>query len=635
MAAGTFYAVNPFVFNRLFAGHIALLIGYALLPFAVAAALRSLSSPVLRWLVPSLWWAGLTSLSPHFAWIFGVVICSVAATALIMRQHPLRRIASWFVAVTGVFTLMSAYIYMPYSSTNLPTQVGAISLDLYRTTADPHLGLFANVLGLYGFWRIGPGPQLPKDVISGWPFLMLAILLIAAYGVWGTTRWANSGADQDLASDGSIGASTESVPARQIATPMDYRDKDSTRLSPRQLRFPLLIVAIAGYFLALGNQGPTGWLFSWAYNHVPFFSIMREPQKFLMLLALAYAVFFGWGVDRLRKLFGSSQRWAAATVAIVLALALPLGYTVTIFNGLAGQIKSSSLPPDYQRADALMGAGPGNVLALPWHIYLSYPFTNGRAVGNVLASSFRRSVISGDNVESGGVETQSTSPRSAYLQELFANGPQIHSFGELVAPLGVQFVVLAKTVDWPAYDWLTSQKNLKLVLNTSALEVWRNTAYGGVGQRVTTLSQVSSFTGLLALTGSNRLWGAVTTSNQTNTSGSTIQNSAGTTSRGVSTISPTVRQLSPVAYWIAAGTQAWVAVDAAYQRGWSLNGVSATQSAEGTVLIHVGVQSGILRFTPWGIVRLGYVISGVVIVMAMAVLWVTRRSETPVVNEVR
>jgi hypothetical protein len=90
-----------------------------------------------------------------------------------------------------------------------------------------------------------------------------------------------------------------------------------------------------------------------------------------------------------------------------------------------------------------------------------------------------------------------------------------------------------------------------------------------------------------------------------------------------------------VAYWIAAGTQAWVAVDAAYQRGWSLNGVSATQSAEGTVLIHVGVQSGILRFTPWGIVRLGYVISGVVIVMAMAVLWVTRRSETPVVNEVR
>lgn len=113
------------------------------------------------------------------------------------------------------------------------------------------------------------------------------------------------------------------------------------------------------------------------------------------------------------------------------------------------------------------------------------------------------------------------------------------------------------------------------------------------------------------------------------------QSGAGTTGRGESVTSTTVRQLSPVAYWITAGTQAWVAVDAAYQRGWSLNSVPATQSAEGTVLIHVGAQGGIPRFTPWGMIRLGYVISGVVIVMAMAILWVTRRSEGPVVNEVR
>jgi hypothetical protein len=47
VAAGTFYAVNPFVFNRLFVGHFPLLIGYALLPFATAAAIRSLSSKAL------------------------------------------------------------------------------------------------------------------------------------------------------------------------------------------------------------------------------------------------------------------------------------------------------------------------------------------------------------------------------------------------------------------------------------------------------------------------------------------------------------------------------------------------------------------------------------------------------------
>ena len=61
----------------------------------------------------------------------------------------------------------------------------------------------------------------------------------------------------------------------------------------------LIFIGFVGFFLALGDQGPTGWLFLWAYDHVTFFALMREPQKFVMLLALSYAVFFGWGVGHL------------------------------------------------------------------------------------------------------------------------------------------------------------------------------------------------------------------------------------------------------------------------------------------------------------------------------------------------
>lgn len=78
VAAGTLYAVNPFVFNRLYAGHIALLFGYALLPFATAAALRSVDDRPFRWTIVALWWSLLTALSPHFAWIFGVIVVGVA-----------------------------------------------------------------------------------------------------------------------------------------------------------------------------------------------------------------------------------------------------------------------------------------------------------------------------------------------------------------------------------------------------------------------------------------------------------------------------------------------------------------------------------------------------------------------------
>ena len=107
-----------------------------------------------------------------------------------------------------------------------------------------------------------------------------------------------------------------------------------------------------------------------------------------------------------------------------------------------------------------MGDGPGQVLFLPWHLYLAFPFTDGRVIANPAPTSFRRSVISGDNVEAVGIQTTSASPRSAFLERLFAQGPRTHDFGSLVAPLGVKYVVLAKTADWRSYSWVSAQPDL-------------------------------------------------------------------------------------------------------------------------------------------------------------------------------
>ena len=604
VAAGSLYAVNPFVFNRLYVGHLALLIGYALLPFAVKAAMRSVSSPGPRWCVPALWWAGLTSLSPHFAWIYGLVVLGVVIVAIWTKQHPLRRVAGWFAVCVGVFTLMSTYIILPNGSTNLPTQVGSVSLNIYRTNGDPHLGLFANVLALYGFWRTGPGPELPKDVVIGWPFIMFAILVIVGVGARHVMRRS------PIKDEGMAPESIVNGEPNQLSAPRTPAVNQSSEIDQYRLALMLVFVGVVGYFLALGNQGPAGGLFLWAFDHVPFFSIMREPQKFLMLLVLAYAILFGWGVERLSQVDVSPSRFGTVAAAALIGVVLPLGYSVTVFDGLAEQITSSPLPAAYQSADALMGTGVGNVLVLPWHLYMEYPFTNGRVITNVGPTSFRRNVITGDNVEADNVETQSTSPRSAYLEELFQYGTKTKNFGALVVPLGVRYVVLSKAVDWASYSWLNDQKDLKIVLNDQSLEVWRNVAYDGVGQRVTKLSSVSGIVGLLSLAKKNELGdGAVVIGKGaagTSTS-SPPQTSSTPTNRSTTRVS--VRQLSPVAYQISSGTPGWVAVDTSYQRGWTLNGHAARESAEGTVLVRVGARGGVLTFTPWGKVRLGYIIS--------------------------
>ena len=122
-------------------------------------------------------------------------MAGIVVTALVTKSISIGRIAYWFVLSVVTFAVMSAYIVLPHSATNLPTRVGSVSLALYRTTGDPHLGLFGNVLSLYGFWRTGPGPELPKDVITGWPFLMFAILMIIIYGVWHALRDRLPGTD--------------------------------------------------------------------------------------------------------------------------------------------------------------------------------------------------------------------------------------------------------------------------------------------------------------------------------------------------------------------------------------------------------------------------------------------------------
>jgi hypothetical protein len=579
VAAGCLYAVNPWVFNRVYAGQLTLLLGYALLPWAVASALRvtrSGGNPTLTAFAgPALWWTALTALSPHFSWIYGVVL---VALAIVTRPWS-PRVLLWLGLTVAAFVVTSLYILLPHSATELPTHVGPTSLALYRTRGSRRFGLFVNVLGLYGFWRLGPGPTLPKSVIGGWPLLLAGLLVLVLVGYLHVLRSSRA-------------TSVEAGPA--AATPVEGSVPGEGRPNERRLAWAALVLGVAGYLLALGNQGPTGPVFSWLYFHIFFFQVMREPQKFLMLTALAYALGFGWGVDRVvramarevrRRGSGSTARspgdepgdepggppggppgtgrgrWAVAAWAAALAVILPLGYTPTMFDGLAGQIAPSTIPPSYAQANRLMGNGPGRVLYLPWHLYERQPFTHGRVVATPGPSLFSRTVIAGDNVQIGPVQTQSTSLRSAYVERLLVEGPRLSAFGAAVAPLGVRWVVLAKTVDWLSYSWLARQGDLRRVLDDPTLEVFENLSYRGVGHRHHTTRPV--------------------------------------------------RQLSLVAYRVPRGSPGTVTIDAAYQPGWVLDGVAGHPTATGTVAFSLRTpRGGIAVFAPWRLVRLGAALSG-------------------------
>lgn len=567
VGAATLYAVNPFVFNRAYVGHVPLLIGYALLPLATHSAIAARSARGVRLVAPAVWWAVLTALSVHFCWIFGVIMIAVACCS----RSNVGRTARWLLINVAVFGFSCAYLLLPHFATTLPVNIGQGSLATFRTTADPRLGLLINVIGLYGFWRTGPGPVLPKALFSGWPLLLLAILLVAGAGAYSMIRRQ---ADDDANDDANDGGR-------------------------RLLAIVLLVSGTLGVLLAMGDQGPTGALFRWAYYHVPFFNIMREPQKFSMLIALALAIFFGRGVAVLMANAANLRRTTYLLVGVLLSVGIPLAYTPTIFGGLDGQIALSQIPQSWSQANTLMGNGVGKILDLPWHEYLAFSFTDGRVVANPAASSFSRDVISGDNLQVPSFQSNSTSARSNYLQTLFADGPHIKNFGSLVAPLGVQFVILSKSVDWSSYQWLAQQSDLRLLMNTDDLEVWKNLSYKGVGARYSSISSVTSITQLEAIAA--RAAGQVAPYVLARTPEKSVAPPVRSSSAS---------QVSPVRFNVPSGKPGWVAIDAPFEPGWKAGTSMARASVEGTVLVKVGSAPTTIIFAPWRFVRIGYAISG-------------------------
>ena len=425
IAATLMFVVNPFVYERMLAGQIYLVVGYALLPLLVSALLSrapGVTAPIGAGLLLAL----LMALSPHFLFIGGL-IWLVAAVAVLRRDgaRALRRTGLTLL----VALLASLYWLIPIASrAGELDRVTATDLSTFQTVSDPALGLAPNVAGLYGFWRIGW--PLPKDNLPAWPLLLAVILVVAAIGL---------------------------------------RAADRERW--RTLRWLLVIVGVVGFVLALGAQGPTAPVFRFLFDHVPGFRIMREPGKFEALLALAIAGLFGLGFCTLVSGV-RSRRWRPIMAVVILAV--PCAYTFRIFWGFDGYARPSDYPKSWTEAAALMDTGPGKVLAVPGDQYLAFPWTQERAVASPMDAFFHRDVIIDGQLDLGGLESQTSDARSRYLRFVTDHGSQVARFGNLVAPLGVRYVLLVKTGDWARYLWLERQTDLQLVAAWPDLELFRN-----------------------------------------------------------------------------------------------------------------------------------------------------------------
>ncbi len=385
LAAGVFYAWNPFVAERLIIGQWALLLGYAGLPWVLRAVIRD---PAASWRG-----AGRLGLALVPAAVGGFAAMAVSALVVVpvtvLAARP-RRPASATIAALTVLVAASLPWLIP--SLLRPVYAAPSGVAEFAARADTPFGSIGSLLMLGGIWNAQTVPTAYGGAWSA-PWLALVAVAVAGYVV----------------------------------------------LAVRQRRWPGLgVAAVAGLAIAsLGVTAPGRALLRAAIGLWPGFAVLRDGQQFVAPLALAEAVGLGlavtWAMRDRPRPAGPSARGSGA--------ARPGPLLPGLAWGAAGRLRPAWYPASWLAAARVIdqSRAPGDVLLLPWAAYRRPAWNGGAAMLDPWPRLLARPVIWNDGVRVGEVQLTPEDRRARRLDGV------IRSPGPLTAALaaaGVRFVIV-------------------------------------------------------------------------------------------------------------------------------------------------------------------------------------------------
>ncbi|MEV5831792.1 hypothetical protein AB0L25_40160 [Spirillospora sp. NPDC052242] len=384
LAAGVVYAWNPFVAERLLLGQWALLLGYAALPWALAAAARAGERGGGRRLV--------RALLPAAVGGFAALAVSGLA-ALVVALFAGRDAAG---KAAGKVVAAAALLGLPWLVPGLLRPGGVPGDDsavgLFAARADTPFGTLGSLLLLGGVWNGETVPHGYGAPLTATLWLVAVVGALAAYALWTRDEPWRRG----LAAAGAAGFAVAALGA--VAEPV----------------------------LA-------GMIGLW-----PGFAVLRDGQQFVAPLAVVIAVGAGVAADRAAE---AKLPLVPVGLAVVPVLLLP-----TLAWGAAGELRAVQYPDDWKRARQIIESDPanGDVLLLPWAQYRSYAWNHGRRVLDPLPRYLDRRVIVNDSVTVGRTTVAPEDPRSVRLAPAAASGSPPAA---ALRDAGVRYVVVDAEID--------------------------------------------------------------------------------------------------------------------------------------------------------------------------------------------
>jgi len=422
LAAGAYYAWNPFVAERLIIGQWALLLGYAGLPWVLRAALRdpwpaSGGSPGgagptaggapsgLPWR-----WAGWLALALLPAAVGGFAAVMITALVLLPAVLLGQRGRRPALLAAGLLVLASLTWLVP--SLLHPLSADPAGTGAFAARADTPFGSLGSLLMLGGMWN---AQTVPAGYGGAWSALWLVTALAALAGYAG------------------------------LAGPRPGR------CFGRRARWPGLgVAAVAGLLIAsIGITTAGRELLRAATGWWPGFAVLRDGQQFAAPLALAEAAGFGlavaWAIRprpaRVGRAAGDGGPDRLGVAIGVAAVLLPVLLLPGLAWGAAGRLRPVWYPADWLAAARLINNSParGAALVLPWTAYRRPAWNHQQTVLDPWPRLLGRTVLWNDGGQVGSVQLTPDDPRAQRLTAaITGTGPLTRTF----AAAGVRFVIV-------------------------------------------------------------------------------------------------------------------------------------------------------------------------------------------------
>jgi hypothetical protein len=433
--ASIFYAVNPFVYERLLAGQWLVLAAYALLPPFIHFAISFYKGLSWRSAFKMFGWLLLIGVfSLHFLVMGAILLALILLAALAKRRWEFVR----KFALSGIlFLLISSYWIVPYMVHRPSSRLNTFSEAdrvAFQTAGDPKIGTLGNVAVLHGFWG-------------------------EAYPFWRNQFIIPKDHTASLVGFGIIGV--------LVLIGLGSGIKDPHK------RYTVLFLAASGFVAVVFSSGIGETVFesfnNWIFEHVWFWGGFRDTEKWSGILVYVYAMLGALGVQFLASL----KREQLRKVAVGILCAVPLLATYPLLFGLHGQLKPVWYPEAWAQVNEILKQDKDcKAVFLPWHQYYALEMNNRILTANPSQSYFDCEIVSSTDPEIGNITDQNAmDPRYVEIyRAVVLNEIHPEEAVRMLKEQGIKYIIRTPDVaeeDQYSYPLLKAKNLDKVFINPS------------------------------------------------------------------------------------------------------------------------------------------------------------------------